>query len=139
MVTRTAVQLAIVATILPGTLGAQMAAQGAARLGPMVMPAACADSAFVPANLALSREYRSATPRTIVVPPLDPAPPRQGALEVEFFVSSRGTVDSVRIIGRAAESYRRALRARMLEHTFWPAVLRDCAVPSRVSIEFTFP
>ena len=120
-------------------LGAQMAAPGATGPGPHAMPVACADSMPLPADLLRASEYRSATPRTIVAPPLDPMPPRERVLAVRFFISARGTVDSVQVEGRADAAYRRALHDRMMEHTFWPAVFRDCAVPSRLSIEFTFP
>ncbi len=131
--------LALVLLTAPASLGAQMAAQGADRLASFSVPAACTDSTPLPPNIELDREFRSATPRAIVVPPLDPAPPPRGSLAVHFFVSARGAVDSVRIVGSAAEAYRQALRDRMLAHTFWPAVYRDCAVPSRVAIEFFFP
>ncbi len=129
----------ILTALGPGWLTAQMSASGASRLADLTMPVACPDSLLPAANVSLDHGYRSAVPRAMVMPPLDPAPPSRGRLSVDFYISARGTVDSLRIRGDADPGYRQALRARMLEHTFWPAVYRDCAVPAQVAIEFTFP
>jgi hypothetical protein len=116
-----------------GPLGAQMA-------GPVVgaVPPACADSLLPRARID-SGEYRSAMRRQVELPPLDSALRGVGPLEVEFVVNARGAVDSVAIRGEIRHDALATLRASLLRHTFWPAVYRGCAVPSRVSVALAFP
>lgn len=130
--------VATLAALSPAALGAQMAAAGIRHLAMADVPA-CTDSVTLRLALEQPQAVRSARPRVMIAPPLEPAPPARGRIAVEFFLDARGTVDSVRLDGAGDPGYLDVMRRQMLEHTFWPAVFRDCAVPSRAAIAFTFP
>lgn len=135
---RGVVALAALAVGLPATLGAQMAAAGVRHLAMAEVPA-CTDSITLRLASEQPAAVRSPRPRVMIAPPLEPAPPASGRIAVEFFLDARGVVDSVRLEGVGDPRYLEVMRRQMLEHTFWPAVFRDCAVPSRAAIAFTFP